>query len=251
MPPKITAVTVSNITGTSATVTWVTDEPASSQVEYGLDSTNGATTALSPTRVYSHTVSIGSLEPGVTYHFRTQSSDVRGNLARSDPGTFDTSLIKTVSEYAYTSGGAKLEGMDGEPIVLLNKPEARDVAWQELMQFLQDDQTDKIRYVDGIFVCGEFAETLHNNAEIAGIRAAFVSVDFQFDSSGHAVNAFQTEDRGLVYIDDTGFDTSIPCKLDKIVDIVKGQSMTPKWIFPCSSYDLKSMGTVSNFKVNW
>jgi hypothetical protein len=45
---------------------------------------------------------------------------------------------------------------------------------------------------------------VHNNAEAAGIRAASVSVDFEGDEVGHACNAFDTIDKGLVYIDCTG-----------------------------------------------
>jgi len=49
---------------------------------------------------------------------------------------------------------------------------------------------------------------VHNNAEAAGIRAASVSVDFEGDEEGHALNVFETIDKGLVYIDCTGQSSS-------------------------------------------
>ena len=45
---------------------------------------------------------------------------------------------------------------------------------------------------------------MHNNAERAGIKAAWVGIDFEGNSRGHAINAFETTDKGLVYIDCTG-----------------------------------------------
>lgn len=89
-------------------------------------------------------------------------------------------------------------------IQLTNNTNADDPTWEELVSFLISDATDETLYVPGVYVCGAFAEDLHNNAEAAGIRAAWVALDFDGNSDGHAVNAFNTADRGLVYIDSTG-----------------------------------------------
>jgi hypothetical protein len=58
-------------------------------------------------------------------------------------------------------------------------------------------------YNDNSFVCADFAEMLHNNAEKAGWRAAWVGIDLAGSEGGHALNAFQTTDEGLVYADCT------------------------------------------------
>ncbi|MCD4821842.1 MAG: AN1-type zinc finger domain-containing protein [Methanococcoides sp.] len=92
----------------------------------------------------------------------------------------------------------------GEPIVLVDNEFAHDVTWDELITFIKSDDTDQIVYNDGSFICGDFAERLHNNAEKAGIQSAFVSIDFYDDVNGHALNAFETTDKGLVYVDCTG-----------------------------------------------
>jgi len=77
--------------------------------------------------------------------------------------------------------------------------------------FIEADTTDTKGYVEEGFrdwyqahVCADFAEEVHNNAEAAGIRAAWVGIDIEGDEEGHALNAFETTDRGLVYIDCTG-----------------------------------------------
>jgi hypothetical protein len=108
--------------------------------------------------------------------------------------------------YLYEDGKV-LVGGDGEPIILIDNPDAIDPSYAELVAFIQQDTTDAKDYLEHPrigYVCADFAEDVHNNAEAAGIRAASVSVDFEGDEMGHACNAFNTIDKGLVYIDCTG-----------------------------------------------
>ncbi|AEA48119.1 AN1-type zinc finger domain-containing protein [Archaeoglobus veneficus] len=91
----------------------------------------------------------------------------------------------------------------GERVCLVNYKNATDPTWDELISFLKKDDTDKLSYDYASFVCADFAEMLHNNAEAAGIRAGFVAIDF-VDGIGHALNVFNTTDKGLVYVDCTG-----------------------------------------------
>jgi len=84
-----------------------------------------------------------------------------------------------------------------------------------LVDFINEDPTDEGAYMDFdsnsefAFLgrtCGDFAEMVHNNAEASGIRAALVTIDFAGQDVGHALNAFETIDEGLIYIDCTGQD---------------------------------------------
>ena len=93
---------------------------------------------------------------------------------------------------------------DGDPAKLYDNVRANDPSWSELRLFLLNDDTDQHAYKEGSFVCVDYAVMLHNRAEAAGIRAAYVNVEFRESGPGHALNAFQTIDRGLVYIDCTG-----------------------------------------------
>jgi hypothetical protein len=107
------------------------------------------------------------------------------------------------------------------------------------------------------FVCADFAEMLHNNAEKAGFRTAYVSIQlgpcaYYPTSGGHALNAFETTDKGLVYIDCTGYTTSM--NADKIVDVLVGKEYIPKSIFPNPGWSeyWDSMGKVENIDtVHW
>jgi len=91
------------------------------------------------------------------------------------------------------------KGADGEPIVLAENQEATDPTWEELVDFLEADTTDSITYDWNAFICGDFAEAVHNNAEAAGIRAAFVPVRLN-QEPGHACNAFNV-DGNTIFID--------------------------------------------------
>jgi hypothetical protein len=112
--------------------------------------------------------------------------------------------------YLYENGNV-LVGGDGKPIMLVDNPAATDPTYAELVAFIQQDTTDANDYLVHPligYVCADFAEDVHNNAEAAGIRAASVSVDFEGSEEGHALNAFDTIDMGLVYIDCTGQSSS-------------------------------------------
>ena len=90
------------------------------------------------------------------------------------------------------------------PVNLKNNETARNPTWEELVSFLNLDDTDRGAYGFGLRVCAEFANELHDNAEKAGIKAAWVAVEFMGDAEGHAFNAFETTNRGLVFVDCTG-----------------------------------------------
>ena len=110
------------------------------------------------------------------------------------------------TQHIYEDGAIHV-GADGKPIELINDPNATNTTYAELVAFIMEDTSDSKVYGEGVIlarVCADFAEDVHNNAEAQGIRAAWVSIEFRGGGDGHALNAFETTDRGLVYIDCTG-----------------------------------------------
>lgn len=136
-------------------------------------------------------------------------------------------------------------------IILKNKASARNPDWEELLDFLEKDKTDKNLYVSGEYECGNFAQELHDNAESRGIRAAFVVVHF-YDDVSHGLNAFKTTDRGLVYIDVTG-DTmpSSGVSLDKLVIIKKDELYDASFLFPGYLEISKDYRKVKSIEIYW
>ena len=76
----------------------------------------------------------------------------------------------------------------------------RDPTYSELQQFIMDDLTDENEYMDGTYTCSDFAARLNNNAIQLGYNAAYVYLAYS-DGSGHAINAFQTVDKGIIFIE--------------------------------------------------
>ncbi len=93
--PTISSVTVSNITSTRAEVTWSTNEPATSYVDFGTSDLYG-TTAGEGSYLTAHVVTVSGLTANTIYHFRIRSKDAAGNEATSTDTTF-TSAATTVA----------------------------------------------------------------------------------------------------------------------------------------------------------
>ena len=93
---------------------------------------------------------------------------------------------------------------NGSNVVIKNRKTTHDPTMAELKAFLKRDRTNSFIYVNGSFDCNSFAIMLHDNAEANSIRCGFVCVRFNGSCAGHALNAFQTTDDGLVFVDDTG-----------------------------------------------
>jgi hypothetical protein len=87
--PVISGIQIINITTSTATIVWNTDESASSIVEYGVFPTYGSTGSQAGL-VTSHSVSLTGLLPNQLYNFRVLSSDAVGNEAYSGNLTFTT-----------------------------------------------------------------------------------------------------------------------------------------------------------------
>jgi hypothetical protein len=89
-PPGITAIAVSNLGPSGASIAWTTSEPADTQIDYGPTTAYGSVTTLDRTMVLSHTQSIAGLLAGTTYHFRVRARDAAGNLALAGDRTLTT-----------------------------------------------------------------------------------------------------------------------------------------------------------------
>jgi chitodextrinase len=97
--PVLSAVTVSALQATSATLSWTTDEAADSQVFYRrAGDVTYQSTAVDTTLGTTHTMVLQGLAPQTEYAFYVRSADAEGNATTSSPdGTFSTSA----SAYSY------------------------------------------------------------------------------------------------------------------------------------------------------
>ncbi len=88
--PQLSAIAAQNITTTGAQLFWQTDEPADTQVEYGLTANYGSLSPLVSTLTVAHVVALTGLQPNTVYHYRVKSKDGAGNPAVSGDFTFST-----------------------------------------------------------------------------------------------------------------------------------------------------------------
>jgi hypothetical protein len=89
-PPVISNVQASGITHNSAIIGWITNEPATSRVNYGLTTSYGSSTTLDTSLVISHSQNLTGLSSSTLYHYRVRSMDQAGNERISSDSTFTT-----------------------------------------------------------------------------------------------------------------------------------------------------------------
>lgn len=95
-PPIISQIVASPL-DTMAWITWATDEPATSQVAYGLDPTPTISTTKMTDLSTSHQVQLTDLTPATTYYYRVYSEDSQGNRAVSELLTFTTLSVEDIN----------------------------------------------------------------------------------------------------------------------------------------------------------
>jgi acyl-CoA thioesterase I len=100
-PPVITAARANDIQGTSVLITWTTDEPSTSRVFYGQNTSYGSNTAEDPALLTSHSVRVTGLSPEIKYHCKAQSRDAAGNAADSPDISFTTALTDELGAKVY------------------------------------------------------------------------------------------------------------------------------------------------------
>ncbi len=87
----------------------------------------------------------------------------------------------------------------------------RDPTYQEALQFLFSDQTDKNQHNES-YTCVNFADAFRNNALDEGYRCGYVTIEFP--ETSHVIVCFNTSDNGLIFIEPQN---------DEIVTLTTGQ----------------------------
>jgi len=88
-----------------------------------------------------------------------------------------------------------------------------DPTYIEMLQFLCVDETDKHLYIEDEYVCSDFSTALVANASAFNMRVAYIRLVYTDHNAMHAIVAFNTTDKGLIYVEPQS---------DAIVDIFVG-----------------------------
>lgn len=133
---------------------------------------------------------------------------------------------------------------DGSRIVLTNNPNAADPTYEELVTFLKNNHADQTEYNLHSFLR---AQKLHDKAEEAGYRCAWVSVCFT-EGEEQACNSFNTTDRGIVFVDHTNWNGA--GSKSSLVDVNIGEQYIPRNLLD-GSVRYNSVGTVKDYTIYW
>lgn len=124
--PVISGVSTALIGETGATITWTTDEQATSQIDWGLTPSLSNSTTETSTYTREHAVVLSSLATTTSYYYQVRSKDRSGNTVVKDdngsPYSFTTlspsTATTTVTEYI-GGGGYSSDNRDlSTPAVL-------------------------------------------------------------------------------------------------------------------------------------
>jgi hypothetical protein len=120
-PPVVSAVASSG-SGTSATVSWTTDEAATTRVDYGISASTLNLNATGATGT-SHSVALTGLTPNTRYYYRVTSTDTAGNstvapATSGAPAAYVPAVApvvhSTVADFSTGSGGYVADTSGGE-----------------------------------------------------------------------------------------------------------------------------------------
>ncbi len=115
--------------------------------------------------------------------------------------TYDVGYQEAYTE-AYDKGydkGYEIGLETGSKERVATRVELSNPTHKEMREFLARDKTDSNPFISGEYVCSDFTAQVNSNAEAGGIRVAYVRI--RSEKWGHAVVAFETVDRGLIFIE--------------------------------------------------
>lgn len=154
--------------------------------------------------------------------------------------TYEVGYQEAIGE-AYDEGyskGYEISLGSGSNEQLSSLVELRIPTYSELKEFLASDKTDSNSFISGEYVCFDFAAELNNNAEANGIRAAYVRI--RSKEWAHAVVAFDTVDRGIIFIEPQS---------DMEVELVIGKAY-PWWLAGANS-PLRYTDALEEIQIIW
>lgn len=102
----------------------------------------------------------------------------------------------------------------------------RDPTYQEALQFIASDQTEQNQYNEETYTCFEFVADFEANAFQVGYRVGFVFIEFV--DGAHSIVAFDTVDKGLIFIEPQD---------DEIVTLTVGQTYWDRIIYEPPDYN--------------
>ena len=118
-PPEISEIEVSDITKSSVTITWTTDEETNIEIGYWTTDTSDQVIVLIDELATEHSITLSGLQPDTPYHVEIKSKDASGNEAvRHIFPVATLSEIPSMPKIGDPAPGFTLQTINGETITL-------------------------------------------------------------------------------------------------------------------------------------
>jgi subtilisin family serine protease len=120
--PSITSgPTVSEVTSSSAKVSWTTDEASTTVVYYKQQADTSWTSVIDNSATTTHSLILTALNSGTSYYYYVSSADAAGNVRDSAQGTFTTASVADTPKLAVSAGNLwhELKGKSGSAKLFL------------------------------------------------------------------------------------------------------------------------------------
>ncbi len=198
----IGGVVANQTTTSSAVITWSTNQPASSRVDYGTTLAYGSSSPEDPALVTNHSVTLTGLSAGTPYYFRVVSEDGGGGSAESGGHTFETDpadlVISNVAVTNISQSSARIRWST-------DRPASSQVLYGETAAYGEDSGVDPtLETSHDVFLTGLTSDTDYHYA--------VVSVDSNQNSTQSADATFTTAVIPLVIFEVTvaaGVDSAV------------------------------------------
>lgn len=202
--PMISDVRVTNITLTSATVNWATNEVADSLVKYGTEPGNYTLQGYDSANLTAHSLNLVGLRSNITYYFVINSTDLNMNSNESVEYNFTTHIESEDNTPPYTSGHDPAKGA-------VDVPAGTNVVVHVLDDESEVDLSTILMTVEGEVVTpnitgtpADYTLTYDPPVDFEYEQVVNVTIDAS-DVAGNTMNqdaySFTTVSKGLQYFD--------------------------------------------------
>lgn len=138
-PPSITSVKIASSTKDTVVITWTTDKPGDSIVNFGKQPHYGIMREPTADKT-QHSITLDELDASTIYHFRVSSADALGNQAVSGDFVFTTGGFEDIKDIKEVSSVEQqtLVGQAADIISKITDPSALKIIQQEVSDQAQD-----------------------------------------------------------------------------------------------------------------
>jgi hypothetical protein len=195
-PPQVTSVRIASSTKDTATITWTTDKPSDSIVNFGKQPHYGIVREPGANKT-EHTITLDDLDASTIYHFRVSSADELGNQAVSGDFVFTTGGFEDIKDIQEVSSVEQqtLVGQAKDVISQVTDPNALKLIQQEVSDQAQDllRAPEVIGEPRAIDITATEAKIIWATSRDSNSLVRYSS-EFRWDGSNYALSAAQLED---------------------------------------------------------